>query len=45
MKFLLARIFGKRIISIAPPCGEDFGCKIKARWYKGIMYITKVEYF
>ena len=44
MKFLLARIFGKKIVHVDPGCGKDLGCKITVRYYKNVMYIIRIRY-
>ena len=39
-KFILAKLFGKRVNSIEKPTKTDKGCEVTGYHRKGILYIT-----
>ena len=40
MKFLIAKIFGKRIDVDEKPTNGDFGIQMTAYKYRGVIYVT-----
>jgi len=42
-QFWIARLLGKKVISVEKPTKTGKGCKITGYWYNKVMYITNTS--